>query len=187
MSWYWQSDLRTGGDASWTSYAKKESKKIEDAFKKKAKTVEVSGGKYIVDFKNMIQYRKDDDQLQRPVKRVEDDSESDSEERIKGPKTKRHKPMVIKAKTFARSGTFNNNAAITEVIESLGGFTSPTVTKTVDYLICPADEEPEGVKVTSAKKYRIPIMFLPADFRKTKTSKDDFKEAMKPENMQFEE
>eukprot|EP01059_Diplonema_ambulator_P006044 TRINITY_DN15816_c0_g3_i2.p1 TRINITY_DN15816_c0_g3~~TRINITY_DN15816_c0_g3_i2.p1 ORF type:complete len:517 (+),score=191.80 TRINITY_DN15816_c0_g3_i2:50-1600(+) len=74
--WYWQSDLRKTkaketDDSAWTAYSAKDNKIIEEAYQSKKKNMKLKSNNrsYVVDFKEMIQYREDDDNLQRPIKR----------------------------------------------------------------------------------------------------------------------
>merc|ERR1719329_306382 len=75
-TWYFMSDLRKtkeGADDSkcWTKYDAKMNKALEMAYTKNFKqyTSKFKDKEYIVKFKQMIQFRADDKNLQRPVKR----------------------------------------------------------------------------------------------------------------------
>ena len=78
-TWFFMSDLRKkkGGipkkdeKSAWTAYSKSDSKTIETAFVNKKKKVNLKAGdnEYYIVFEDLIQYRKDDDNLQRPVMR----------------------------------------------------------------------------------------------------------------------
>jgi len=64
MSWFWKSD------DDWKEYAAADSAKIEKAFQKKQKTVQLNDT-YKVNFKDKIQFRMDDPDKQRDIKRVD--------------------------------------------------------------------------------------------------------------------
>eukprot|EP00755_Sulcionema_specki_P024018 Sspe_Gene.80298::Locus_50600_Transcript_2_2_Confidence_0.667_Length_837::g.80298::m.80298 len=103
MSWYWKSDLRLAdkNPDAWTLYGPNDIRKIETAYQKGGKKVLKLNATYYVDFKNMIQYRADNDQNQRPIKREE--AESSDEERTKGPSNKRKKTMEIDRENLCQS------------------------------------------------------------------------------------
>jgi hypothetical protein len=75
-TWYFMVDLRKmkgGADdpKAWKKFDVKSSKILEEHYTKglKQATLLFGGKKYIVRFKDMMQYRSDDKYLQRPVKR----------------------------------------------------------------------------------------------------------------------
>ncbi|PRP78604.1 ubiquitin-conjugating enzyme E2 Q2-like [Planoprotostelium fungivorum] len=62
MSWLWKTDK------GWKEYSKEDIEAIEDQFKKGKKRFDLNAT-YAIDFKNMIQVRKDDPTRQRNIKR----------------------------------------------------------------------------------------------------------------------
>jgi len=75
-TWYFMSDLRkmkVGSDdpKAWTKYTPKMNTQLETAYSKgfKQYTMKFKDVEYIVKFSSMMQFRKDDKSLQRPVKR----------------------------------------------------------------------------------------------------------------------
>eukprot|EP01098_Paradermamoeba_levis_P003434 TRINITY_DN1566_c0_g1_i1.p1 TRINITY_DN1566_c0_g1~~TRINITY_DN1566_c0_g1_i1.p1 ORF type:complete len:135 (-),score=55.52 TRINITY_DN1566_c0_g1_i1:52-456(-) len=68
MAWFFKSDLRYKGDIGWTPYSEEESEKIEEAYKAGKKVAQVND-KYKINLKEMFQYRVDDTNKQREVKR----------------------------------------------------------------------------------------------------------------------
>jgi len=75
-TWYFMSDLRkmkVGSDdpKAWTKYTSKMNTQLEMAYTKgfKQYTMQFKDVEYIVKFGTMMQFRKDDKSLQRPVKR----------------------------------------------------------------------------------------------------------------------
>jgi len=70
--WYWLKDLEKGehDPTSWEPYSYADCKKIEAAYAKGSKKMNVNKN-YAADFKDMIQYRIDDSYRQRKIKRVE--------------------------------------------------------------------------------------------------------------------
>jgi len=84
MSWYWKSDLRLKDDdeSSWTAYSSSDSTKIEKAFNKGQKTFTLNN-KYKIDFKTLIQVRKDDANKQRAIKRVEKNEDNKNNKKRK--------------------------------------------------------------------------------------------------------
>lgn len=75
-TWYFMSDLRkmkVGSDdpKAWTKYTPKMNTQLETAYTKgfKQYTMKFKDVEYIVKFGSMMQFRKDDKSLQRPVKR----------------------------------------------------------------------------------------------------------------------
>eukprot|EP01126_Amoeba_proteus_P055407 TRINITY_DN6872_c0_g1_i2.p1 TRINITY_DN6872_c0_g1~~TRINITY_DN6872_c0_g1_i2.p1 ORF type:complete len:115 (-),score=20.12 TRINITY_DN6872_c0_g1_i2:395-739(-) len=81
--WYYKGDLRfkDGRDEGWTAYSTLENEKLERAWKANKIVVKIND-KYKVDLSKMFQFRIDDHDKQRNVKReaISSSSESDSDE-----------------------------------------------------------------------------------------------------------
>ena len=167
VKWFWKSDLRKddSDNAAWTEYSVSQIGRIEKGYKGKDRNQTLTMGKYIIDFENEIQYRKDDDQLQRGIKRIIEDSDSDSEEGD-SPSKKRSGTCSIKGKLFVRGPGFTDPAYVNKVVEELGGLSTPNVTSSSDYVLCPegACFEAGNAKLSLARKFRIPVVLLPEDF-----------------------
>merc|ERR1719450_811177 len=76
-TWYFMSDLRklkvgTDDPKAWKKYTPKMNKQLETAYSKGFKQYTMTFGdkEYVVKFSSMVQFRRDDKSLQRPVKRV---------------------------------------------------------------------------------------------------------------------
>jgi len=66
MSWFWK------GDAGWVAYKEEDAKKLEQAHQKGQKVLKLNDT-YKVDMKQMFQFRSDDPDKQREIKREEDE------------------------------------------------------------------------------------------------------------------
>ncbi len=93
MAWYWKKSLKgkDDDDSSWAKYDDEVSAKIETAFQKGQKTIQVDET-YSINFSDLIQFQRDDKDKQRPVKRVEVEG---SEKKDKGEKRKAEYVIVL--------------------------------------------------------------------------------------------
>mmetsp|Transcript_5729 Transcript_5729/g.10922 ORF Transcript_5729/g.10922 Transcript_5729/m.10922 type:complete len:173 (+) Transcript_5729:43-561(+) len=88
--WEWKSDLRLkdSNKAAWTPYSTADSQMFEEEYENDSKAVFDYGKKYQVDFGKMLQYRNDDEDRQRPIKRVETVPNPDDSDEEEPPKKK---------------------------------------------------------------------------------------------------
>jgi len=72
MAWYWKKDLRLKDEnaQAWEKYNDADMKRIEKQYQKNKRASFAFDDTYQIDLERMIQHRKDDDDRQRPIKRV---------------------------------------------------------------------------------------------------------------------
>jgi len=121
MSWFWESD------DGWLVYSEKDSQKIETAWQKKQKTLKLNDT-YKVDLKNMFQFRSDDPDRQRNIKREEAEEPKEKkggnkrlkEEEDEEPKKKTKKEEETKSVNNIGTKRLQRDLKITKEAEAKG-------------------------------------------------------------------
>jgi len=114
MSWHWETD------DGWQAYSEEDSKKIEAGFQKNQKTVKLNDT-YKIDIKKMFQFRIDDPDRQRNVKREEPKkAKRPKEEEEEEPKKKNKKEEEVGGGGKVGSKRLQHDLKITKQAEVQG-------------------------------------------------------------------